>query len=280
MMKEQYIFSVLRYTFDQVTQEFVNVGIAVYAPQSRTLEARVTQHYGRISDMFEVFDGVRLRHTLRFVQDSINEMASDLTNRLAFKEPGDLHELLNRVLPIDDSSLQFVKAGVGITDDLGETVVKLFERYVERYSQLPPLKKRDDEDVWRSFRASLDRRNLTKHLVPKTIVAKNFDYQFERSWKNGIWHIYEPLSFDFLDGGSIAEKANRWVGRATGLEDSEEKFELHLLLGPPSDPRLQTAFQKAENLLHKMPVKHELVLESQAEAFARELAFEIEAHGN
>jgi hypothetical protein len=279
-VKVPYVFSVLRYVYDQVTQEFVNVGIVVYSPKSRQLRALSTQHYGRISDLFEMFDGVRLRHTLRFVQDSINARALQLAEELEFSADTDLHGLLNKILPIDDSSLQFVKAGVGVSDDFEETTRKLFLRYVERFSHTPVSQKRNDDDVWKSFRVSLDRRNITRLLTPKRIVAKNFDYEFERTWKNGVWHIYEPLSFDLIDANSMAEKANRWVGRATGLGDSNDPFELHFLLGSPSDSHLENAFRKAENLLHKMPVKHEFIREAEAEEFAKTLATEIASHVN
>jgi hypothetical protein len=277
-MKVPYVFSVLRFIYDPVTQEFVNVGLVVYSPKTKQLQARSTQHYGRISDLFETFDGVRLRHTLRFIQDSINERGAQISEELDFKPEIGLHDVLNSILPIDDSSLQFVKAGAGITEDFDLATRKLFERYVDRYIKQNAVPKRTDDDVWRSFRLALDPKNVTKYLVPKRIVAKDFEYEFERSWKNRIWHVYEPLSFDLLDANSMADKANRWVGRATSLEDSSDDFKLHVLLGAPSDPRLDAAFRKAENLLHKMPVKHEFVRESEAPEFAVALAAEIEEH--
>jgi hypothetical protein len=270
---------VLRYVYDQVTQEFVNVGIVAYSPESRQLRAYATQQYSRVSDLFDMVDGVRLRHTLRFIQDSVNARSLQLAEELEFRPSADLHEILNKILPIDDSSLRFDKAGAGLADNFEETAKKLFVRYVERYSHSASNQRRDDNEVWKSFRTSLDRKDVTRHLVPKRIVAKYFDYEFERSWKNGVWHIYEPLSFDLLDAHSMAEKANRWVGRATGLADSDDEFELHFLLGAPSDPRLETAFRKAENLLNKMTVKHQFVRESEAEQFASALAMEIDHHG-
>jgi len=109
-------------------------------------------------------------------------------------------------------------------------------------------------------------------------VAPNYEYEFQRAWKNGVWHVYEPVSFDMLDGGSIVEKANRWVGRATSLNDSLDSFQIHLLLGEPQDTRLQDTFVKAQNILRKMPGKCELIRESEAEAFAEEFEKEIQQH--
>jgi hypothetical protein len=277
-MKTAYTFSVLKYTFDPLTQESVNVGIAVYSTETRQLEARCTHHYKRVSDLFGAFDGVRFRQTMRFLQDAINDRAREMATELEFSQPAALHEILNRVLPVDDSSLRFVQAGVGLTEDFAATVELLFERYVDRYTKAQTYVRRGDDDVWRTFKSSLDRRAVTRHLVPKRIVAKDFEFEFDRSWKNKIWHVYEPLSFDLLDGTAMAEKANRWVGRATGLADSSEDFELHILLGSPSDSRLQSAYIKAENLLNRMPIPHTFVRESEADDFARSLSIEISKH--
>ena len=116
------------------------------------------------------------------------------------------------------------------------------------------------------------------YLAPKRIVAPNYGYEFQRAWKNQIWHLYEPVSFDMVDGGSIVEKANRWLGRATSLNDSSESFEIHFLLGEPQDSRLQNNFIKAQNILNKMPGKKEFIRESEADEFADEFEREVRSH--
>jgi hypothetical protein len=113
--------------------------------------------------------------------------------------------------------VQFSHAGVGLSHDLEKTVTELFDRYVDRYATTADSIRRD-EDVWRSsFKEPLERRDVTAYLMPKRIIAPNYDYEFRRAWKNKLWHLYEPVSFDMVDGGSMVEKANRWVGRATSL---------------------------------------------------------------
>ncbi|MGA2051312.1 MAG: hypothetical protein ABSG96_26795, partial [Terracidiphilus sp.] len=138
--------------------------------------------------------------------------------------------------------------------------------------------RRTDEDVWRVFREPLDRVLVTPRLKPKRIVAPNYEYEFERSWKNEVWHVYEPVSFDMVESASMLDKANRWVGRATSLMDSADHFQIHMLLGEPTDDRLKTTFVKVQNILNKMPGKTELIRESEAEAFAEELAREVRGH--
>jgi hypothetical protein len=280
-MRTPYSFSILRYVHDPVTQEFVNIGVAVYSGEAGFLRAKCATHYARITRMFAKIDGNRFRDLTRYIQEKIGEIGVRLPSALPFEPRLAIEQLLARVLPPDDSSVQFSHAGVGLTHDLEKTVAELFDRYVNRYASPAESGSRDDEDIWQTtFREALDRRNVTARLAPKRIVAPDYEYEFQHAWKNNLWHVYEPVSFDLLDGRSMVEKANRWVGRAVSLHDSREKFEIHLLLGEPADSQLQGTFIKAQNILNKMPGKKELVRESQAEAFAEEFAKEVQQHEN
>jgi hypothetical protein len=278
-VKVKYYFNVLRYVYDPVTQEFVNIGVVVYAPQRGFLKAICTSHYSRVSKMFHRIDGASFRSLVRYIQDSISSVSKDWDKGSLFADPDEkLEKILGRILPVDDSAIRFATGGVGLTERPEQTLQELYQRYVARYEQAADSFGRDDEEVWRVFKKPLEQRNIVDRLVPKRIVAQNYEYQFERSWKNGVWHVYEPVSFDLVDTGSILDKANRWLGRVTSLMDSAESFKLYLLLGEPRDQRLQAAFRKAENILAKMPGQREFVREQEAEDFAEEVEFEIKEH--
>jgi hypothetical protein len=275
-VKVSYSFSVLRYVHDPVTNEFVNIGVAVYSQSEKFLRALCATNYGRISRMFTRIDGNRFRQATRYVQDKISQIGDKLPSELPFEQGLAIEVLLSRVLPPDDSSFQFSPAGVGLSSNLEGTLGELYERYVEKYVNWGETARREDEEVWRVFREPMERRKLTEHLIPKRIVAPNYEYEFQHSWKNGAWHLYEPISFDLIEPSSILDKANRWVGRVVSLLDSKEDFRMHLLLGEPQDERLKTTFTKAQNILNKMPGSKELIRESDAEEFADEVAREIE----
>lgn len=277
MTKTPYSFSVLRYVHDPVSQEFANVGVAVFSAQSRYFAAVCAQHYGRISKIFGTIDGDRFRQTMRFIQDRVRRIGSELSDSLFFEANLTIEGLLAGILPPDDSAFQFSPAGVGLGTNLDETLKGLFARFVDKYSSPEPVR-RDEEEVWKVYREPLDRRHLTPFLGPKKIIAPNYEYEFKHSWKNEIHHVYEPVSFDLIESNSIVDKANRWLGRATSLADSKDKFRLHLLLGEPQDTGLKNAFTKARNILNKIPNKPELIREGEAEDFAEELARKISAH--
>ena len=52
------------------------------------------------------------------------------------------------------------------------------------------------------------------------------------------------------------------------LEPRAEEFKVYLLLGTPHREQLREAFSTAENILNKMPCKHDFFREEDAEDFA------------
>jgi hypothetical protein len=279
-MKFGYSFSVLRYMHDAMTTEYVNIGVAVYAPEARFFRAICSPNFGRISKMFGHIEGEHHRQTLRYLQNKFDELRNHLENGLNFEPPAkDVSLLLAQVLPPDDSALQFSSAGAGLTADPAKTLEMLFHRLVEKYAEKPERTGRTDQEVWKVFKDGFEKqKNVLPKLQPKKIVASNYDYEFEHAWKNSNWHAFEPVSFDLTESSSIREKANGWVGRVTSLMDSEDKFKLYLLLGAPQDSKLQKAFVQAENILNKLPCEHEFVKENEVDSFASHLSAEISKH--
>ncbi len=230
--------------------------------------------------MFESIDGEHFRRVTRYLQARIEERGQRLKSELPFELPvREIERLLAEVLPPDDSAFQFSSAGGGLTSDPEKTLDELYQRYVERYTLRGITPSRGDEDVWKVYKEPLDKRHVIQYLRPKRIVAPNYNYEFEHARRNKLWHAYEPVSLDLVEASSIVDRANNWLGRMMSLAESDEKFELHVLLGKPQEPKLQSAYIKAQNILHKMPTKHELVQESEAEQFAEFLKREIEQHG-
>lgn len=279
-MKATFHFSLLRYVYDPLTQEFVNIGVVVYSPEHAFLRASFTTRYSRISKMFGPIEGPSFRALSRFIETQISILNEKICRGLLFQDAKkDLQAILGEILPSDDGAIRFAVGGVGITEDPAKSLDILFQRYVSRYENPNDATRRNEDDVWKSFQESLKAKRVYSHLVPKKITAPDYEYQFERSWKNGIWHVFEPVSFDMADESSILEKASKWVGRSSSLSDSPEQFKLILLLGSPTDPRLMGAFQRAQNLLRaKITGERELVQEKDAEQFAEQVEAEFRQH--
>ncbi len=272
-MKTTYSTITLRYVHDVVTGEFANIGVVLYAPEQRFLEARFTPSYERLNAVFLKIDHLHFRGLMRYLANRFDEIAADIRDGLHLAPVTALKEMVRQVLPPDDSSLQWSEPGGGFTEDPAATLDELFKRLVERYVAGAEQVSRSDEAIAKPFKTRLGKK--AEKLSEKTIETKDYQYDFRFAWKNDIWHLYEPVSFDLIDPGSIREKANKWLGRGVALHDSREKFKIHFLLGEPRREETKQAFENALHLLGKIPGHTELVRENQLEQFAEHVAEEI-----
>lgn len=271
-----YTYSILRYVHDVATREFVSIGVVLYAPNAGYLAARCTKRHRRASSLFLNIDTKSFHRLTGFVEREINRLGQNLSGGLPLL--GDkLDSVLNRVLPKDDSAMQFSPAGAGVSSDLARTLDELYERFVARYEK-PARERRSDEEVWRVFRKPLADRDVVHYLTPHKIAAENYEYEFHHAWKNELWHALEPMSFDLADEHQILEKAVHWLGRTEILQSASKNVRLHVLLGEPSDGKLRPSFERAQNVLNKMPVQKDFYRESEAESFAESISAEIIKH--
>ena len=130
-MKTIYSTITLRYVHDVVTGEFVNIGVVLYAPEQRFLDARFTTSYERLNAAFLKIDHLHFRALMRYMANRFEELGGEVRDGLM--PPAGLSELVKQVLPPDDSSLQWSQQGGGITDDPARVLTELYKRMVERF---------------------------------------------------------------------------------------------------------------------------------------------------
>src|ERR1700677_5260851 len=81
-MKTNYSTIILRYIHDVVTGEFANIGVVVYAPDQRFLEARFTTSYERLNAVFLKIDHLHFRALMRYMSNRFDEIAADIRDGL------------------------------------------------------------------------------------------------------------------------------------------------------------------------------------------------------
>ena len=279
-MKNQcsYTYSVLRYVHDVTSGEFVNVGVALYAPQTRYLSAICRTTYGRLNKVFPGVNAEHFKALMRHIQNSFEAQGERLASELPLALPSSVLEIAQSVLPKDDSSLQWSPAGSGRTEDPPQALEKLFNRMVMRYEERQASSSRTDDDVWRHFKRDLEEQQILQHFQPKTISVQDDEVEFQHSWKNGKWHCLEPISFDLAAADSIKDKAHRWLGQLASVQGTADPFKVYLLVGAPQQENLQPAFQSALSILRKIPGDKEIVLEQDALGLAARIAGEVAEH--
>jgi hypothetical protein len=70
-MTTPYTLSVFRYIHDTATEEFVNIGVAVFSKEVKFHRARCTNRYGRVTEFFDRIDGERFRQLTRYIENQI-----------------------------------------------------------------------------------------------------------------------------------------------------------------------------------------------------------------
>ena len=274
-MSVSYTYCLLRYVHDVVGGEFVNVGVALYAPDKPYAGALVTQRYARLSNLFVEVDGHHFRTVTKHLQSQLATLHRAMQGAIAHGQqrlmlqpsPQDIGEILMSVLPQDDSSLQFSEILGGVTNDPETTLEQLFERYIGQYER-QRHRGRSDAEVWNDYRIPLRERGLETILVPTIVTSPDYEYEFERSWRNGRLKIAEAISFDLINPRDIEDKANKWLGRMHNLADASEPFTIFFLLGQPRNPGLAHSFARAKNFLNKSPVDHEFINEDEGARLA------------
>jgi Protein of unknown function (DUF3037) len=278
MTKTSYSYTVLRYVHDTTTGEFINAGVVLLARDLRFLGVKMRHTHGRLSAMFPDLDRDAFRSSMRVIEHALKDLAETYAKDDLFPLASDALVIARTVLPHDDSSLQWSPVGGGLTSDPPAALDRVFERLVARYDGKTERVKRTDEDVWRPVKERLDRAGLSSRLRPTVIHGKVDEIKFNRAWKNGIWHCYEPLSFDLADAEYIKDKARRWSGFLSTVRDAADQFKPIFIVGAPHDEKLMPAFKNAVEILRNSPVQPEVFAESDADRLAAQMEADISAH--
>lgn len=277
-----YSYAVLRYVHDPLAAEFVNVGVIVFVPgrvsQAAYLRAETRKTIGRMRDMFPDLDRTSFLSAMRAIDRGLSRLSKTVMQQGLLPTEGDALSIAHQALPKNDTSLQWSPVGSGLCKNPDSIFERLYERYVSKYDQRQ-ARRRSDDEVWRPVRAKLEERRISIDLQPKVIRSGDDQVEFQHAWKNGAWHVYEPLSLDLADADGIAQKAHRWLGQLTSIAiDATERFQPHFIVGAPTNPQLEPAYQRALRILQKAPIDVEIFEESQVDLLVDRIEDEMKAH--
>lgn len=280
--RRPYSYTVLRYVHDPLAGEFINVGVVLFAPAAYgiapVLIANTRKTIGRMRDMFPDLDRASFIAAMRSIDRALNRLDKPLQKEGLLLPRADATSFAQKALPNNDGALQWSSLGTGLTADPRTTFDRLYERFVTKYD-VRQASRRSDDEVWRPVRAKLEERNIDIPLNPKVIQGGDDAVEFQHAWKNGAWHVYEPLSLDLADADGIYKKAHRWLGQLTSIaQDTEEEFQPHFIVGAPTDPQLDEAYHRAMRILQKAPLEVRIFEESEVESLVDQIEDELRAH--
>jgi len=275
-----YSYSILRYVHDVASGEVINIGVALHSPDSRFFRVICRKSFGRLSEVFPDLKVPSLKSLIKGLMCRFEEVGDAYATPMELdskRDSVDLKALVHSVLGKDDSSLIWSNISSGTCVDPAETLRKLFARYVSKYDHKTSRHNRSDEDVWRSFKRSLENRQISTHFKEKVIQGADDEVKFHLAWKNGIWHCVESISFDLNARETIRDKAHKFVGQIASVSDSPEQFKLYLVVGKPNDRQLDDAFDRAVKLIQRIPMT-EVYLEEDRDNLIDKLSAQIQTH--
>lgn len=277
-MREPYNYVVLRYIHDVLTGEFVNVGLVMVVPGRPLILTKARKTFGRIKNVFPDLDSDSYKRAIEAIERGMRAVERGLKSEGLFKGDRTAGDYARIALPLDDSSLQWSPVGAGLTVGPQKTFDQLYHRFVTRYDR-PSLRRKSDDDVWRPVEAKLKEQGVTIKLEPKRVQGSTDAVEFRRAWKNGRWHVYEPLSFDLADADNIKDKARRWLGHLSAVKvGAAEDVQVHFLVGRPQSASLVPAYRNAVEILRKVPFDNKIFDEDQIEEFVDRIESELRQH--
>lgn len=276
--KLSYSFSVLRYVHDMMTGEFVNVGLVLFVPATGLLLVRTSSSIARLRAVFPDIQRPAFTATMKSIERAGKKLARRAAEGPMLGETQTAAQFGTRLVPDDDSALQWAPMGGGITDDPRKTFGRLFERQVERYNTTGTSKLTDD-DVWKPVRERLAAKRVGVEFVEKIVTGLSDEIEFKHAWKNTVWHAYEPLSFDLANADSIKEKARRWRGHLDAVRDGANvELRLNFVVAAPRHDALLPAYQKALAILEKAAFAPTIFDEANVDSLVDHIEDEVRAH--
>lgn len=277
----EYSYVILKYRHDAAADEVMNVGVVMFAPATGQVGVISLSKYGRLSEAFANFDGQlyhaimnRLANQLNILNVRMSEGLFQVVERQQFEDAG---ALVRTAWP--DQGLAYFISPVlfGICNDVEKELAQLHERFVtSQHDERTGPARFSDDAVWSGLRAVLSRRGIDGVLQPKTLGIS--EIEFDHAYKNGKWHVIEPVSLDYINPSQIKERALLTVGKASAVRDLPDFGTFHIVIGKPLRVATEKQFSNAINLLKTMPVRHEIVLPHEVEDFAARLEADLEKH--
>ncbi len=269
----------MRYFHEPLSGEFANVGVLLWAPESQQLLFRATEKFSRLSKFFADFHKDDYRKLIQRIDTRFRELGEELAESAPSlvlpSEPQSARDLAIQVVPVDAAALQWSLSAGGLCESPQAEIDDISERLIECHYSVLDNYRRDEGIIFRTvYRPVFRRERIQKHISPHEIVAPLARHTFDQAWKNGVWNVYQPLSFDLVKAEDVRHKAHRWFGESQFLAQAKDEHRLHFLLGKPADDRHEKAFGDAKKILDSSK-SVVLVEEDEVEDFANQLEQEI-----
>ncbi|MCF8248195.1 MAG: DUF3037 domain-containing protein [Saprospiraceae bacterium] len=261
-MRETCQYTLLQYQHSLLLGERLNVGLLVVFPHLKKLYFRHPANLKRLKAVYpQVPEQVLKNYFQGFIRKTelLNKQPELFSGYNIETDPADF--IQSEFLIADDSALQFCKARTALQFSPSPEVVveQLYNLHLGLYEAEEESRDQHNEAFLSQQYKKLIREQhpevFSRNLIHENHVIEKLGnhYQFDYAWQNGTLNLVKPVSFDLLKPESIVNKATRYFGEFTLLEDEADAQQLRfdVLLAKPRHRQLFKTHDNALRLLEK-----------------------------
>lgn len=242
-----YQYQILRYIPDQVSGEFLNVGIVLFSPSERKLRYEFVNSSQRISAAFHGIEYSHIIKKIKIFQKELESFERKKVEKLKLEDISSVTYYSRFILKKDDSALQFSNVKNGMDISIESAFMDLKNRLLYKWIIDNDNYYRSDDDVWRErYKKHFEQAGLTNQLVHRTVKTRTDTLKFAQAYKNGVWNYFQPINLNLKKTDSIKNKVYKWKGIMSEMQTADEDLKLVFLSEMPEKQNRISEFIKEQ----------------------------------
>ena len=251
-----YELALLQFRPDVTSEESLNVGVVLFAPELAKLEYEISDRYGRVKAVYPTLNGSSYRPLVNAVSSRVGAMARNLNSRKGelLAGPRSLGELLRELTPQAGGNFGWSELRFGLCEDLKVRCAEVFQEYVGRHEVTTTRDRIDDDRLWKQVVESESVQVVFAHVNnPIRLEGGDYARDFRASWTNGHLQVAEPITLDYQRPGDIVDQAVRWKGIVDLLAEGGDFRLTAIVTDPPdNDPAARVKYDLATGMLRRI----------------------------
>lgn len=241
-------YSIIRFLPYAETEEFANVGVAMFAPTARYFDFRLSNRWRRIGAFFDTLDRRVFAEGVRAFQEELAR-TRDMVGQFAdggASGQGLAQRVFEDLVRPREALFRFSSVRAVMTDAPEAKLAVLFDRYVLHDFATPEY---HEALIERAVRGVLRREGLGErfHRAKLGTGVLQFAVPFAELDTAGRAHrVIKPMHLAYDDPVRILDHGNQWLGRLRHLGRVKALPEAMLLAvtEPPANTDRHAAFEE------------------------------------
>lgn len=270
-----YTYCNLKYKHSPFLDESITIGVLVYFGASQRFIFKYSKNLSRIKNIYNNVPEKTIKECLKQIDNLLVRYYSVDENIFPFNDTNLKEFLTSTILPTGASVLQFSNFRTETLEHEEKLIEKILlsQYFIEDIkTTINPSK---DPIVLDHLISDLNKAGFSQYSKSNRIQrnweipTKNGKFNFDFAWKNGVWNLVKPVSFDLTTPDRIISKARNNLGEFTDLysELDSTEFKGNIVVGRPKSKFLYPSYDKAIKILEKS--KARIVEEADQKAYSK-----------